>query len=137
MNILPEHYTTAYDLYLISNEAMKYDKFLELIHTATYTSTYRDRNNNEKSIDIQNSNAYIKGEAFAPENVTVIGGKTGTTSAAGNCLILLLQASTHTKPIHDVLIPFSFHNYFIDFTTNTKSHSLNCYKITTAIRKNL
>ena len=84
----PEHYTTAYDLYLISNEAMKYDKFLELIHTATYTSTYRDRNNNEKSIDIQNSNAYIKGEAFAPENVTVIGGKTGTTSAAGNCLIL-------------------------------------------------
>lgn len=42
----------------------------------------------KKSIEIQNSNAYIKGEAFAPENVTVIGGKTGTTNAAGNCLIL-------------------------------------------------
>lgn len=84
----PDHYTTAYDLYLISNEALKYDKFLELIHTSNYISTYHDKNNNEKSIDIQNSNAYIKGEAFAPDNVTVIGGKTGTTSAAGNCLVL-------------------------------------------------
>lgn len=84
----PNHYTTAYDLYLISNEVLKYDKFTELIHTSTYTSIYHDKDNNEKSIDIQNSNAYIKGEAIAPDNVTVIGGKTGTTSAAGNCLIL-------------------------------------------------
>ncbi|MDE6918002.1 MAG: D-alanyl-D-alanine carboxypeptidase [Lachnospiraceae bacterium] len=84
----PDHYTTAYDLYLISNEVLKYDKFLELIQTPSYISTYHDKNNNEKKIDIQNSNAYIKGEAFAPDGVTVIGGKTGTTSAAGNCLIL-------------------------------------------------
>ena len=30
----------------------------------------------------------MKNEAFAPDNVTVIGGKTGTTNAAGSCLIL-------------------------------------------------
>lgn len=99
----PNHYTTAYDLYLISNEALKYDKFTELIHTSTYTSTYHDKNSNEKSIDIQNSNAYIKGEAFAPDNVTVIGGKTGTTSAAGNCLILFSRDNSGNPYISVVL----------------------------------
>lgn len=29
-----------------------------------------------------------------PENVTVIGGKTGTTKAAGHCLILLARSSS-------------------------------------------
>ncbi|MDE7322347.1 MAG: D-alanyl-D-alanine carboxypeptidase [Lachnospiraceae bacterium] len=99
----PNHYTTAYDLYLISNEVLKYDKFTELIHTSNYTSTYHDKNNNEKSIDIQNSNAYIKGEAFAPDNVTVIGGKTGTTSAAGNCLILYSKDKSGNPYISVVL----------------------------------
>ncbi len=99
----PNHYTTAYDLYLISNEVLKYDKFTELIHTSNYTSTYHDKDNNEKSIDIQNSNAYIKGEAFAPDNVTVIGGKTGTTSAAGNCLILYSKDKSGNPYISVVL----------------------------------
>lgn len=84
----PDHYTTAYDLYLISNEALKYDKFVEIIQTSNYTFTYHDQNNNEKNIELQNSNAYIRGEAFAPDHVTVIGGKTGTTNAAGSCLII-------------------------------------------------
>ena len=38
-----------------------------------------------------NSNAYIKGEIPVPDNVTVLGGKTGTTNAAGNCLILFVN----------------------------------------------
>lgn len=99
----PNHYTTAYDLYLISNEALKYDKFMELIHTSSYTSTYHDQNNNEKNIDLQNSNAYIRGEAFAPENVTVIGGKTGTTNAAGSCLIVYAKDKSGNPYISIVL----------------------------------
>lgn len=84
----PNHYTTVYDLYLICNEAVKYDKFIEIIHTASYNSVYHDRNGKEKEISLSTTNAYLKGEAFAPDNVTVIGGKTGTTNAAGSCLIL-------------------------------------------------
>ena len=84
----PNHYTTAYDLYLICNEAVKYDKFIEIVHTASYSSVYHDKNGKEKTIDLSTTNAYLKGEAFAPDNVTVIGGKTGTTNAAGSCLIL-------------------------------------------------
>lgn len=84
----PNHYTTAYDLYLICNEAVKYDKFIEIVHTAQYNSVYHDKNGNDKNIDLSTTNAYLKGEAVAPDNVTVIGGKTGTTNAAGSCLIL-------------------------------------------------
>lgn len=84
----PNHYTTVYDLYLICNEAVKYDKFIEIIHTPSYNSVYHDKNGKEKEINLSTTNAYLKNEAFAPDNVTVIGGKTGTTNAAGSCLLL-------------------------------------------------
>jgi D-alanyl-D-alanine carboxypeptidase len=84
-----EHYTTAYDLYLIFNEAIKYDTFNEIIHMSTYQTTYYDKNGNAKELSFKNTNGYINGNISAPENVTVIGGKTGTTAAAGHCLILL------------------------------------------------
>ena len=48
-------------------------------------------------------NAYIKGEAFAPNNVTVIGGKTGTTNAAGNCLVIYARNSAGNPYISVVL----------------------------------
>lgn len=99
----PNHYTTAYDLYLICNAAVKYDKFVEVIHTASYISAYHDKNGNEKTMDMANSNAYIKGEAFAPDNVTVIGGKTGTTNAAGNCLVIYARDNAGNPYISVVL----------------------------------
>ena len=74
---------------------MKYDKFIEIVHTASYSSVYHDKNGKEKTIDLSTTNAYLKGEAFAPDNVTVIGGKTGTTDLAGNCLILLTEEDDH------------------------------------------
>lgn len=99
----PNHYTTAYDLYLICNEAMKYDKITEIIHTSSYTSVYHDANGNDKFIDVANSNAYIKGEIPSPENVTVIGGKTGTTSAAGSCLIVYAKNNSGDPYISIIL----------------------------------
>lgn len=84
----PDHYTTVYDLYLICNEAVKYDKFVQIIQTSSYNSVYYDKNMKEKSISLSTTNAYLKGEAFAPSGITVIGGKTGTTNAAGSCLLL-------------------------------------------------
>ena len=83
------HYTTAYDLYLIFNEAMKYDKFKEIIGMTEYTTSYSDRNGNPKAMTVRNSNYYITGEVSSPSNVSIIGGKTGTTNMAGSCLILL------------------------------------------------
>ena len=83
------HFTTVYDLYLIFQAAMQYDKFREIIHTTDYTSSYTDSNGEAKEMHYMTTNNYLSGGVNAPSNVSVIGGKTGTTKAAGNCLILL------------------------------------------------
>ena len=83
------HYTTAYDLYLIFNEAIKYEAFNEIIHMVSYQTTYYDKDGNTRELTVNNTNRFLRGDFQAPENITVIGGKTGTTKAAGSCLILL------------------------------------------------
>ena len=97
------HYTTAYDLYLIFQAAMQYDRFKEIIHTADYTSTYTDAQGNTKDIHYSTTNQYLSGGVKAPQNVTVIGGKTGTTKAAGNCLILLSNNASGASYISIVM----------------------------------
>lgn len=85
------HYVTAYDMYLIFNEALRYEKVNEIIRMSSYDTVYHDKNGNEKTFSYSSTNQYLTGDAKAPDNVTVIGGKTGTTSAAGNCLVLLAR----------------------------------------------
>lgn len=85
----PEHYTTAYDLYLMFNEAMKYEVFTQIIQMTGYQTVYYDKNGNTKELSFQTTNLFLRGDYKAPDNVTVIGGKTGTTNAAGHCLLLL------------------------------------------------
>lgn len=99
----PNHYTTVYDLYLICNEAVKYDKFVEIIHTSNYKSVYQEQNGNPKEFNLSTTNAYLKNEAFAPGNITVIGGKTGTTSAAKNCLLLYSKDQSGNSYISIIL----------------------------------
>ena len=83
------HYTSAYDLYLIFNEAVKYEKFTEIISMSAYETTYHDSDGDQKEFSCRNTNWYLNGNAQPPENVTVIGGKTGVTSAAQQCLLIL------------------------------------------------
>ena len=85
----PDHLTTAYDLYLIFNEAIKNETFREIIQMTSYQTTYYDASGNPKEVDKTTTNLFLRGDYQAPSNVTVIGGKTGTTSAAGHCLMLL------------------------------------------------
>lgn len=97
------HYVTAYDLYLIFQEALKYNLFNEIIQTSSYNTVYMDGNGAEKSIEIENSNLYLRGVYDMPSNVTVVGGKTGTTNAAGHCLILLSRSSSGTPYISVIM----------------------------------
>jgi D-alanyl-D-alanine carboxypeptidase (penicillin-binding protein 5/6) len=112
----PNHYTTAYDLYLIMNEAVKYDKFIEIIHTSTYKSVYHDKNGSEKTIDLSTTNAYIKSEIGTPDNVTVIGGKTGTTIAAGSCLIIYARDNSGNPYISIVMQSVDRTTMYIEMT---------------------
>lgn len=86
-----DHYVTAYDMYLIFDAALDYSIIGEIIQMPNYTTVYHDSAGNAKEITVNNSNLYLQGEADAPDAVTVIGGKTGTTKAAGRCLILLAK----------------------------------------------
>lgn len=97
------HYVTAYDLYLIFNEAMKYDLFTEIISMDSYTTTYTDKNGNAKTFDFGTTNQYLSGNYSPPDSITVIGGKTGTTNAAGNCLILLTKDASGNPYISVIL----------------------------------
>lgn len=85
------HYTTAYDLYLIFNELLQHDEAKEMITQSSFTMKYKDAEGNEKESVFYNTNKYLKGEVIAPEGITVEGGKTGTTNAAGYCLELLVE----------------------------------------------
>ncbi len=87
------HYTTAYDLYLIFNECIKHDEFLEVISADSYTPDITGADGNPRNLEWEPTNFYATGEAESPQNVTLVGGKTGTTQLAGNCLILLEKDS--------------------------------------------
>lgn len=83
------HYVTAYDLYLIFQEALKYELFSQIIQMNSYSTVYTASNGSEKTLEMETSNLFLRGNYEAPANVTVVGGKTGTTNAAGHCLVLL------------------------------------------------
>jgi len=97
------HYTTVYDLYLIFNEVIQYERFREIIQLTSYTSVYKDAQGNQKTIEIRNTNQYFMGNVEAPESITVLGGKTGTTNAAGNCLILYIKDNAGNPYISVIL----------------------------------
>ena len=87
------HYTTAYDLYLIFNECVKYDKFLEVISSSEYETNITQKNGTYRKVLWRQTNLYVNGTRQVPESLTVVGGKTGTTDEAGACLILYSKDS--------------------------------------------
>ncbi len=97
------HYTTAYDMYLIFNELIKNDTFLSIINTEAYTAIYKDKNQNEKEKTFSSTNSYLIGDEEVDPSLEVIGGKTGTTRKAGNCLILLCKDSAGKEYIAIIL----------------------------------
>lgn len=97
------HYTCVYDLYLMFARAIELDNFLQLIRTTSYTAYYTDGNGAQASQSWTNTNRYLSGEVTPPEGLTVIGGKTGTTNAAGNCLVLLSNNSKK-EPVISIIL---------------------------------
>ena len=87
----PEHYTTPYDIYLILKEALNYPDFTVITQQPSYTVTYTRADGSQISTWLEATDHYLTGEAATPRDVKVLGGKTGYTSDAGNCLALLSQ----------------------------------------------
>lgn len=98
-----DHYTTAYDMYLIFNQCMKHDKFMEIIRAESYQADVKRADGSSTSITWEPTSYYALGEAELPKSGKIIGGKTGTTLSAGNCLILL-DESDSGKPFISVVM---------------------------------
>lgn len=98
-----EHYVTAYDMYLIFKEAMKYEEFTQIIHLDNYETTYHDAQGNGKEYKCSTTNLFLKGDYDSPDGITVIGGKTGTTNAARNCLVLMSKDSSGNPYVSVIL----------------------------------
>lgn len=97
------HYTTAYDIYLMLNAAFKYPQFYDAMQMNVYNLTVTRADGSSVSFRLDSTDKYLTGEKTAPEGVTVIGGKTGTTSKAGACLSLITQNS-YGQPFISVIL---------------------------------
>jgi len=76
----PNHYTTAYDLALITRYALNNSTFARLVSTPRDTILWAD---GKKQKEVNNTNRLIRDNSYEG----IIGVKTGSTSKAGNCLI--------------------------------------------------
>lgn len=76
----PNHYTTAYDLARLARYALGHPKFNELVQTREATIHWVEPPDREENL--RNSNRLLFGLYEGIDGV-----KTGTTSAAGNCLV--------------------------------------------------
>ena len=97
------HYTTPYDIYLMLKEALNYPEFTEITQMPSYTVTFTHSDGSEDSVALTATDHYLTGEANVPKGVTVLGGKTGTTDNAGNCLALLSQ-NAYGKPYISIVM---------------------------------
>ncbi len=85
------HYTTAWDMYLITRAAMKYDQFMEICNTKQYDMP---ATNKSEARELHTTNFLIStwrdGDYFYDRediNAYAEGVKTGTTDEAGHCLV--------------------------------------------------
>lgn len=82
-----EHHTSIYDVYLMLHEALKYEEFREIFSLKQHYAVF-ERDGEDFGIMWESTNHYFINEATPPEDIVVLGGKTGTTGEAGACLAL-------------------------------------------------
>ena len=97
------HYTTAYDLYLIFNAAVKSETFMEIISMDSYTGSITGADGTARTETWEATNYYSAGLADPPDGIRVLGGKTGTTDQAGNCVILY-ETDAQSAPYISVIM---------------------------------
>lgn len=84
-----DHYTTAYDLYLVFNKLVSdYPLFNDIIKHGSVKAKYKSADGTKKEMFFTSTVKYKLNTETAPEGVKVTGGKTGTTQMAGSNLIL-------------------------------------------------
>ena len=78
-------------------------QFTDITQMASYTVSYKHSDGSDASATLPATDHYLTGEAATPKDVTILGGKTGTTDKAGNCLALLSQ-NAYGKPFISIVM---------------------------------
>ncbi|MGN0436507.1 MAG: D-alanyl-D-alanine carboxypeptidase family protein [Wujia sp.] len=86
-----EHYTTAYDTYLIIKEAYSHDLIREIDSNKTYSYSYINSAGYETDVDITPTNLFLTDSVNLPASYNIKVWKTGTTTGAGYCLAMYLE----------------------------------------------
>ena len=97
------HYTCAYDMYVIFHNALKEKTFRNIIQAKKLDATVTDKDGNSSVVTYKSTNLYFTGHIKAPDGIKVLGGKTGTTNAAGYCLVLLSKSRKTNQEIITVV----------------------------------
>ncbi|WP_054875344.1 D-alanyl-D-alanine carboxypeptidase family protein [Oxobacter pfennigii] len=79
----PDHYTSAYDLYLITKEAMKYETYRKIVTTRSYT--LEPTNKQPERRYFHSNNRLMYNNRFHVEGAN--GAKTGYTTESGHSLV--------------------------------------------------
>lgn len=122
------HYTTAYDLYLVFNKLVSdYPKFTDIINKGSVKVKYEDDSGQKKEMNFTSTVKYKINLETAPDGVEVTGGKTGTTQMAGSNLILhskgadgdsYISAVMHASDVYSL---YDQMNYLLSMEGGSKS----------------
>ena len=85
---LEKHKTTPYDMYVVYQECMKYPEFRSIMQLTSGQYDYTNIQGEQCVRPYETTNCFKLGKYPYPEGIKILGGKTGTTNAAGYCLIL-------------------------------------------------
>lgn len=121
------HYTTAYDLYLVFNKLISdYPEFKDIISKSSVKVKFKDSGGKKKELSFTSTVKYKLNTETAPEGVKVTGGKTGTTHMAGSNLILYSTGPDGDSYISavmnssDVYSLYDQMNYLLSMEGNSK-----------------
>ena len=110
------HYTTAYDLYLILNACIKDERFVKIVSTSQKSATVKQADGSSRVATWYQTNQFINGQRQSPDKVNVIGGKTGNTHNAGSCLALYCKNAEDTPYIAIIMGATSKRNLYENMT---------------------
>ncbi len=97
-----EHYSTAYDMAVLTQYSMKNATFREIVDAATYTVGPTNKARNGYSLENTNKLLYTKEGNVSYEYKYATGVKTGDTTQAGRCLV----ASASKDGVNLILVLF-------------------------------
>lgn len=137
----PNHYSTAADLALITQYAMKNETFRKIVETTKYEIKTTNKKNepryfttlNKLLYNTSNNQIYVDGSYVSPYYEYATGAKTGYTPEAGNCLV-----ATATKDGTD-LIAVTMKGISLEMyqdTHNLFNYGFEEYQNTILINKN-